>query len=505
MIWDELLKVAMLGTDQTDLSIELLAELEVLGLDISEPPEEILAKGLAYYRALQKTSAELPRFEGAFPEDIKEDEARVCSPKSSRHLRLILDGTFEGALPEFIALLNVHKRSLPPESLPALLDRCVKDRDLWQKIEPAVGKVGHWLIRQNPNWQLLSPRVDPKRWPEAGKEDRRLILEEWRRTEPAAAVEVLEKSWEDLDHTEKASFLKTFQVGLSLNDELFLEQCLDDGRKPVRQQAAGLLTQLSDSRLQKRLFAVATEMISLKERHLTFLPPEQLSKELIRDGIEQKNQDYARSNQRLGWLLQIVERIPPRRWEKHFDLAPEELIALAKEADKTKNFVRALARAALLHDDKDWLGAIARFWSIEQEETMWTSTLGKEVLAGLTAATANTIAIRHLERNENLVDERSLAGQLLSLGLHPWEDRLALLLVKGFQNWLAGARTMHWNLWHYKNLLSVAAYQCSPALIPKFQTGWYTSSRIWGLWEADVERFMRILSFRKEMRLEMEK
>jgi hypothetical protein len=504
MIWDELLKAAMLGTDQTDLSIELLAELETLGLDIKKPPEEILARGLAYYRALQKASAKLPRYEGDIPEKIEAEDTRVCSPKSSRHLRLILDGTFEGALPEFIALLNDRKRSLPPESLPALLDRCVKDRDLWQKIEPAVGKVGRWLIRQNPNWQLLSPRVDPEKWPGAGKEERRLILEQWRRTEPAAAVQALEKCWEELDHAEKAAFLKTLQTGLSLNDEPFLEKCLDDGRKPVRRQAAELMVQLPDSQLQQRLFTAAAEMISLEERRLRLRPPEQLSKELIRSGIEQKNSDYARSNQRLGWLLQIAERIPPRRWERHFDLAPEELLALAKEADKTKNFLRALARAALLHADQDWLGAIARFWSIEQEETMWTSTLGKQVLAGLSETAANTIVTRCLERNENLVDERSLAGQLLSLGLHSWEDRPALLLVKGFQNWLAGAQTMHWNLWHYKNLLTVAAYRCSPDLIPKFQTGWHTSSRIWGLWEADVERFMRILYFRKEMREEMQ-
>ena len=503
-MWEELLKIAMLGTDQTDLPIPLLAELQALGIDINEPPEKILAQGLAYYRMLQKGAANIPVYEGAFPKAIEEGETTVCSPKSSRHLRLILDGTFEAALPEFITLLNNHKRSLPPESLPALLNRCIKDKELWVKIRLAIGNTGQWLIQQNPDWQVLAPLADPKNWLMAEKEERQNILKHWRRTAPSLAIEALEKIWEDLTHTDKTAYLKTFQVGLSLADEDFLEKCLDDGRKPVRQQAVELLSQLPDSLLQQRLFEVAVEIFQYDGNHFQLILPKELSKKISRDGIEKQTKDYLRANRQLGWFLQIIERIPPHRWEQNFEEEPEKIITLAKAADKTKNFIRALARAALLHKDTAWLSAITHHWSIEQEEMEWTSSLGKKVLAGLSDQSANILAIRYLERNEHMLDERSLASQLLLLGGHAWEDRLTLLIVKGFQNWMTGAQNMYGNLWHYKNILSVAAYRCSPDLRPKFQTGWYTSSRIWGLWEADVENFMRVLLFRKEMQTALE-
>lgn len=500
-MWTELVKVAILGTDRTEIPAAVLAELQSVGIDINESPDLVLARGLAYFRMLTKAAGELPVYEGELPAFIEEAEGiGLCSPKSGRHLRLILDGTFPAALPEFIALLLERKKALPPESVPALLDRCINDADLWGQLQPALGQLGHWLIGQNPAWEHLAPRVDPAEWPEAGMGKRRLILAHWRRQEPTRAMEVLESIWPDLDYKDRAACLRELRTGLSAQDELFLESGLDDGRKPVRREAAALLAQLPDSALQERLFTAATEMLEYDGRHLTIHPPSELSKALQRDGIEKKNTDYPRANRQLSWFFQLIERIPPQRWAQHWERSPADIVQLVGEADRNRNFVRALARASLLHDDKDWLDAVATHWSLEQDEISWSSELGKAVLTGLSAHAVNRLAIRYLERNEHLIDERSLANQLLALGVHAWEDRLALLLVKGFQNWLAGGQSVYRNMWYYKRLLAVAAYHCSPDLIPKFKTGWYTQSRLWGMWEADVEEFMRVLYFRREMR-----
>lgn len=499
-MWKDLVKVAILGTDRTDLPVSLLAELQVAGIDTNESPEVILAEGLAYHYLLAKGARNLPVFEGEVPSVVEEESTFVCHPKSSRHLRLILDGTFADALPEFIRLLKEHKKSFPPESLPDLLDRCVAKADLWNELQPAIGARGRWLIRQNPDWRSLFPETSEAAWEKADVKDRPGILKQWRRSKPREALQQLEKIWDDLDYTQKAVYLKTMYDGLADTDEAFLERGLDEGRKPVRQEAVQLLSLLQNSDLQKRLFGMASQYLKIENGRLEAHPPAELTKAAIRNGIEKNTKDYPRSSQGLGWLLQMIERIPPSRWEKHFEIEPEAFLKMAKQLDKNKNFIRALSKAAILHQDTSWLTAVARHWSTEQDEIMWKSALGKQVLKNLPPSTANALAIHELERNENLLDEHGLAHQILTLGAHPWEDRLALLLIKGFQNWLAGTSAFSWNKEHYRRLFWIASYRCAPELIPKFKIGWHTQSRIWNAWQNDVEQFMRVLLFRREMK-----
>jgi hypothetical protein len=498
-MWNKLLKVALLGTDRTELDLSLLAELEANGIDTSQVPEKVLADALAYHGILHKTAAHLKEFTGSLPPPVKEDVSSVCSPKSSRHLRLILDGDFGFALAEFIENLQITQKSLPPESLPALFDRCLTEPDLWSRIEGAIGSRGHWLLQQNPAWSPLYPQVDPDTWPQAESEERLIIIRELRKRDPKRAIPLLENIWSEIEHREKAAFLKLLQTGLSNEDENFLEKCLDDGRKPVRKQAAALLCQIPDSALSIRLFEEAEKMLQYEQGKLKIEPPTKLAKSLQRDGIETKSREYTRASQADIWFLQMVERIPPALWAKQYEIEVSDFITLAKRADKTKNFMKSLAQAALLHQDSDWLTALVQNWAIEQDERMWNSSLGKEVLTALPETAANRIAIQYLERNEYLLDEHSLANQLLFLGVHAWEDRLALLLIKGFQNWIANASSFFGNMWHYKRLLKVAAFRSNPELILKFQSGWHPQSRIWGIWEKDIEHFMRSLHFRKEM------
>ncbi len=115
------------------------------------------------------------------------------------------------------------------------------------------------------------------------------------------------------------------------------------------------------------------------------------------------------------------------------------------------------------------------------------------------------MAVQQLKHRQSSIEENSLLAQMLFLGAHEWENRLARLVLTGFQEWLSGARSYHWNLWHYKRILEVAAYRAQPGLLEAFRQGWDTRSPVWPHWEKDVERFLRTLAFRADLREELEK
>ena len=108
-----------------------------------------------------------------------------------------------------------------------------------------------------------------------------------------------------------------------------------------------------------------------------------------------------------------------------------------------------------------------------------------------------------MRNNQGLLNENTLVVHYLSLGAHKWGDQLCLMVVRRFQEWLSSIDTFHWDTWHYKKLLSVAGYQSNPDLKDRFKIGWNTNSRIWEQWKPDVDQFLRILFFRKNMQEEL--
>lgn len=509
MYWKELVRVALIGTDRAKLSPELLENLKQLGVDTSKEASRIVLEGASLLSLINKTQAQTMEWNGTLPSPAGPDSTRSCSPKSSDHLALILSGTYETALSEFLSHLIENKKCLPPELLPDLLDQCLANPKLWEKLRFTIGERGEWLIQQNPDWQNLVSTPQKTHWQTGSSDQRMALLKLLRRTEPEKVIPMIESTWEEDSLKDRVSFIETIEINLSKKDEPFLENCLDNNRKEIRKVAANLLTLMPDSNLIQRMFDRLKGLISLKKgvlkkSKLEISLPENGIDELIRDGIDSSHQ-WHKAGMKAGQLGQMIAVIPPDFWETHFEKNTEEALQLFIRSDWSELLLDALTEAALKHKNKNWMQAIGSFWVNNQNKQRWENFIPKKLFEALPAELFNNLAIECLNIQDNVFDENAPVNAILKAANHPWKDELTLKIIKKMQDWIAGKSAGYWSGWHLRTILKQAAYSCNPDLFDTLQKGWSANAYIWTSWERDIDDFLSVLKFRKDMIGELKK
>lgn len=165
MIWQQLVKTALLGTENGQLPAETLQKLREAGIATVGDPAEVLLRGAAVFQQMEKGAFALSTHEGEIVKAESDDESRYCSAEATMHLELMLSGFYKKALPEFFYQLDQANKILLPEALPAVLKSSLRSKDLWNRARPFLGNRGAWLLEQNPAWHSLSKR--PEEAPES--------------------------------------------------------------------------------------------------------------------------------------------------------------------------------------------------------------------------------------------------------------------------------------------------------------------------------------------------
>ena len=101
MIWKNIIKTALIGTDRSDLSEATLVELAKLGVDMEATAANILLEGATLFAQMRKAGFQPEKWKGEIPTPAQKDKSKICSKKSSEHLSMILNGTFPLALDSF--------------------------------------------------------------------------------------------------------------------------------------------------------------------------------------------------------------------------------------------------------------------------------------------------------------------------------------------------------------------------------------------------------------------
>lgn len=500
MIWEALSKVALLGTERGQLPGQVKAALEQIGLPPNQAPEQLLLEGAALYHQLRK--AGWPAAEGARPAGLP-DAASGLRPLPSiaaRQLEHIVAGRFRGVLTEAMGLLQSGGYELPREHLPALANWSRNKPRLWGQIRPLVSEFGFWLLRQNPDWGGLAETAPLASEPPANHQALIWGLRRIRHTQPREAAGYLDPVWEGLTYPEKTDALREFQVNLGEDDQAFLEEQLTDTRKEVRQAAARLLLQVPGSAIQQQLYEETREWLSLDGKgHLRLDYPKQVNPQLKKLGLLTAKRYGYPGGGKADRAFEALSKVPPRLWEAHFGQPTLTTLRLFARGNRQKLLADAAAQAAILHQDHRWIEALLRHWWRTKNEERWNSALGKQLMAEVPDAIFNDLILTYLKRHNGYIEEQSFAGQLLCLGRHRWEAEVARRVIAHFREWVNGTPAHHWNLWHYKRVLKVAAYQAPPSLLPVFQNGWNSRSPVWGRWEPEVNNFLKTLTFRRDL------
>lgn len=503
MAWQDLTKIALLGTENGTFSEQTLQALQAQGINVSKEAPLVLAEGAALFSQLRKAGFRLDDFSGELPPSAEGSGEKICSIRSAHHLYLILNGPYSAILPEFFEFLIKNKKCLPPEHLPILLKR--PDKSKWVDfLEESLSAGGRWLLTQHPEWWGLieKPSAD---WHTGSREERLRLLAHLRRHDPPAGLEQVKSTWSEEQPADKKAFLLLLQqVGLSMADEPFLEGCLDDTRKEVRQTAAQVLLHLPESRLTGRMFQRSAECLQWNGNKLRLNIPESPDASAERDGVLKIDLQW-KGGAKAGYMGQIISAVPPVNWETFFTKTPADVVLLFAGTDWPDTLLLACAIAAVRNRDEAWLDALLSYWFLTERQQLWeTDTVTHPLLKATPADTANRLAIQYLERRHSLSGENSPLFQLLKTNEHRWNDRLTILIVKLLQEWLNKSTRLDWQSFHNKEYLKLLALRCNPDLFDDLQKGWNNAAPQWAYWEKPLEEMLNTVLFRREMIQELE-
>ena len=159
MVWQDLVKTALIGTDKATPSVSTLENLENMGIKAIDTAEVVL-EGAGVLTVLRKGGFPLNDFKEAMPEICEAENGRQCSSKSAQHLKEILnpkkDRQWGEALLEFIFYAQRNNKILPFELLPSLFHLFRGDKKMNEIIKTVIGKRGTWLAKQNADWFIYT-------------------------------------------------------------------------------------------------------------------------------------------------------------------------------------------------------------------------------------------------------------------------------------------------------------------------------------------------------------
>ncbi|NJN78796.1 MAG: hypothetical protein HC803_11135 [Saprospiraceae bacterium] len=233
------------------------------------------------------------------------------------------------------------------------------------------------------------------------KSERLALLDYLRKHEPARATELIASTWAEDSFQDRQYFLDTLHVNLSEVDEPFLENCLDDGRKEIREIAALLLSKIENSALVNRLFAEALTFLNVKTRLLKkpkmeVTIPETFKTEWKRDGIQEKSHQF-QVGQKANWLGQIVQKIPPSKWDEYLKLSPDETLDIFLRSEWSELLLQALINATGEFKNTFWAETILTFWMNKRNKNRFQNVSIQPLFKAVSKSLFNKMCLLELK------------------------------------------------------------------------------------------------------------
>jgi Family of unknown function (DUF5691) len=364
---------------------------------------------------------------------------------------MLLDALFKGRqaqlVPEALERLRRAGLRLPHEVLPVAL--AVRDEGQRAALLPVLGERGRWLSRFNPAWSWVGelllvadgnmPTNAEDIWQEGTTAQRVAILRRLRAGDAAQAREWLEGVWKQEKADVRALLLDSFDVGLSTDDGVFLEQALGDRSASVRGLAARLLARIPSSEFAARMRKRADGMITQNARNqrIDAEPPETLPKDWQDDGIVAKPPSGV--GERAYWLTQVLSLVAPSHWEERFGMAPEQIVAAAAKSEWEGQMVHGWSQAAALHGASAWILPLWQWWTGRTNVPGVYSHDMRAMLAPLMPMDVLAQTIIRLQKGLGLSDDPAVPddiwNELVQAMPIPWTKDFADFYLSGLRDY----------------------------------------------------------------------
>jgi hypothetical protein len=302
--------------------------------------------------------------------------------------------------------------------------------------------------------------------------------------------------------------LGALQIGLSADDEPFLEAALDDKRKGVRQAAAECLARLPGSAHAKRNLARLAGLIVMEEakggllgrfrsRKLTVQLPAALDKAAVRDGLEAKPPAARKVGERAFWLEQMVELVPPRYWCERFSCDAPTFVAAALATDHASELLSALSLASTRYPDVEFIGALCDAWLKSANEPPVLAQAVARLVAALPAGQRGEMFEAQLRK----LSERDFDAMFhLTLNYDlPWSAGATAFALRTLRNRVAGDSQQYA---HPRNILDTWGQRCDVPTARSVLVDMLMASEQ-SPWRNALQQFDDIVQFRAAMRKEL--
>ena len=515
-IWPAAVNTASLGTDRAPLIAPasggaLGAAYDALVRAESDAASNLLRVAAAA-SAYQRCGRTPGRAQEPLPSPCPRDDRPACTPAAAALLRRILQGEHESLLRTWLTLASRHDVRAPADTLPTVLDIARQDPKLRPLVRATGGTRATWLAALNEDWAFAvsgdSPDALATTWETGSGMARMEALQRLRQLDPERGRTLLEASWAQEDPTNRAFYVAMLANGLGMADEPFLERALDDRRKEVRQQAAGLLVRLESSALMTRMVGRARQLVTLgksailQRPRIEVVPPDEADASMIRDGVNPKPPAGTGVGEKAWWLAQIVGAVPPSTWSTAWSIEPEKLIRAADGHEWREPLVAGWLTATERFRDAAWAHALWDNDAVARIEPKW----GAPPLEHVFTRAASAEAVDAELRREIGARQDALRGAhrvlIAILGWpNDWTDALARAVAKRLEDYAGSDRVSFSGEFGMRALLERCAHAVPVSAADAFLDGWPEQSDVWSTWASAVDTLASVLRFRIDLHL----
>ncbi|MEP6748966.1 MAG: DUF5691 domain-containing protein [Bacteroidota bacterium] len=365
--WNQIIHTALLGTDKKQLvPAELGPVLSAIAEEVAPQPaskeEQFLQiASLAFNYRLAGVTV-LQKKEFTISTAVVE-EKEYCSAAATRVLKDILLEESLPLLKFWLQACQYKKRLVTPDLLPVILKTGAAQKALQQVIIDCGGKRAEWLSQFNTDWKFSSGISREELWQTGTPEQRRVILQQLRKEDPAMALEWIQQTWPQEDANTKADFIKILLISLSENDITFLERLSNEKSKKVKDEALALLKKIPTSSIVQQYWNIIKQSLLVKKEkallgmvNKTVLQvghPSSIDETIFKTGIEKlsNNKEFTDEDY---IAYQLMQNIPLSFYEAQWQLKPEEIIDLFQKNSASKRFLPALVLSIVHFSDERW-------------------------------------------------------------------------------------------------------------------------------------------------------
>ena len=370
--WQELVKMALLGTEKMPLQTAVLPQniQNLLAKTDTQDKEVHFLKAAALTLTYWKAGRMLENT--ALPEiPFAEEETQTFAPPQ---YWTVFKALFEKGANKrtdlYVLLFEKMKQKgyvVPHDSLYSVMSllEIPEFKHRKESINDIIGVRGHWLQQFNPKWAIALPKDVETIWQEGTSAERRAMLLALRQQDANKAFSLIETAWGNENVRERKEFLRILSLNPQPEEWVFVQTIYNEllGAKAtakavnqeIKEIAAAILLQNPASDLFKwvveklqKYVSIKKTLLGLKSNTVLTIPAEEddfLNKEVMKTDFALTNTPSTNELLTEYWFCYFLQNLHPTAWETLLNTEDwGTILNILKESDDAINGKRKKQR-----------------------------------------------------------------------------------------------------------------------------------------------------------------